>query len=651
MPITSSRSRLLPHGRDKKPVQLCLVSYAPLTQLAHHLLHEFSSRAQVVVFDATFGSAVEVAKERERLGLVDAFVSAGGNAALLRENVKTPVATISIDGFDLMMALIEARKHTKRVGVVSYEHTVTELDTVRAILSIDIEQRTYRSHEETGRAVHDLKQRGIKVVIGSSTVVEAAREQGLHGILAYSPRGIRRGFETAIELAQVARLESSRFALINSVLASLQEAVLAVDDAGRVIAANGHAEAALGLNIAQLLDNPLAQLKPELNEIALDTRKSGQTHRLINLNNRDWIVRRSPIPDNHGLSGVTLTLYDANAIHEADTNLRTQRKGRLLPVARHHFSDIDGSSSAMRQLLGTAKRYAATDLTILVTGETGTGKEVIAQAIHNGSARSDRPFIAVNCAAFPETLLESELFGYEDGAFTGARKGGKRGLFEAAHTGTLFLDEIGDMPLLLQSRLLRVLQEREVIRLGGNLPIPIDVRVLAATHRPLRELTLEQRFREDLFYRLNILQLTLPPLREREEEILPLARRFVARCLQGLGSALPAEKLLAPIEQRMLGYPWRGNIRELQNICERLAVHFSQFTDPEQVEYSSLAFDCPELFFSEDAQSIPMDQQIRDALAAANGNRQEAARFLGISRATLWRRMQKMSHETLNCDS
>jgi len=651
MPITTSHSRLLPHGRDKKPVRLCLISYNPLTQLANHLLHEFSSRAQVVVFDETFGSAVEVAKERERLGLVDAFVSAGGNAALLRQNVKTPVATIAIDGFDLMMALIEARKHTKRVGVVSYEHTVAELDTVRAILNIDIEQRTYRSHEETGRAVQDLKQRGISVVIGSSIVVEAAQQQGLHGILAYSRSGIRRGFETAIELAQVARLENSRYALVNSVLASLQEAVLAVDDGGRVIAANGHAEAALGLNMAQLLDKPLAALKPELNDIALDTRKSGQIHRLINLNTRDWIVRRSPIPDEHGLTGVTLTLYDANAIHEADTNLRSQRRGRILPVARHRFDEIEGSSAAMKQLLGTAKRYAATDLTVLITGETGTGKEVIAQAVHNGSARADRPFIAVNCAAFPETLLESELFGYEDGAFTGARRGGKRGLFEAAHTGTLFLDEIGDMPLQLQSRLLRVLQEREVIRLGSNIPIPIDVRVLAATHRPLRELTQEQRFREDLFYRLNILQLTLPPLREREEEILPLAHHFVKRCLDTLGSTLPVEKLLAPIEARLLAYPWRGNIRELQNIGERLAVHFAQFAREEDVEYSSLAFDCPELFFSEDAQTIPMDQQIRDALAATNGNRQEAARFLGISRATLWRRMQKMSHETLKCDS
>lgn len=651
MPITTSRSQLLPHGRDKKPVQLCLVSHTPLSQLASHLIHEFSRRAQVMVIDQTFGSAVEAACERERLGLVDAFVSAGGNAALLREAVKTPVATIAIDGFDLMMALIEARKYTKRVGVVSYEHTVAELDTVHAILNIDIEQRTYRSHEETGRAVSDLKQRGITVVIGSSVVVEAAQQYGLHGILAYSKSGIRRGFEAGIELAEVARLENSRYSLINSVLASLQEAVLAVDEGGHVIAANGHAEAALGMQMAQLLDRRLLDLKPELHETALDTRRSAETHRLINLNNRDWVVRRSPIPDEHGLTGVTLTLYDANAIHEADTNLRTQRRSRILPAARHRFRDIKGSSAAMKQLLSAAKRYAATDLTILITGETGTGKEIIAQAIHNGSPRADRPFIAVNCAAFPEALLESELFGYEDGAFTGARKGGKRGLFEAAHTGTLFLDEIGDMPLQLQSRLLRVLQEREVIRLGGNSPIPIDVRVLAATHRPLRELAMEQRFREDLFYRLNILQLTLPPLREREEEILPLARRFVERGLRSLGSELAVEPLLAPLEARLMSYPWRGNIRELQNICERLAVHFSQFTDAGQVEYSSLAFDCPELFFSDDAQVIPMDQQIRDALAAANGNRQEAARFLGISRATLWRRMQKMSHETLNDDS
>src|SRR5690606_6939405 len=186
---------------------------------------------------------------------------------------------------------------------------------------------------------------------------------------------------------------------------------------------------------------------------------------------------------------------------------RTERKGRRAPAAKHYYAELEAASPSLAPVIATAQRYAQSDLTILISGESGTGKEMFAQAIHNASARADRPFVAINCAAFPETLLESELFGYEDGAFTGARRGGRRGLFEAAHTGTLLLDEIGDMPLPLQSRLLRVLQEREVVRLGGVTPIPIDVRFLASTHQPLRAMLDERRFREDLFYRLNILQL------------------------------------------------------------------------------------------------------------------------------------------------
>ena len=628
-----------------RPVRLCLLSYSPLSQLALTLLPEYAGKADVSILEETFGTALEAACERERLGLVDVFVSAGGNAAMLRGAVKSPVATISIDGFDLLMALIEARKYARRVGVVTYGRTVAELDTVKAILSIDIEQRTYRSYEEATLVAHDLKRLGMSVVIGPSVVVESAERQGMRGILAYSPRGVRRGIESAIELARVARLEGSRYSLINGVLSSLQEAVLAVDDAGRLIAANPRMQALLNGGDMPLLGRSLADIAPELNRAAVLREDVNQGGRVVQFGGRDWVAHRSAIRDEYGIAGATLTLYDANTIQEADTNLRTQRKGREVPAAKHSFSELEEAGPSLGPVIAAARRYAKSDLTILISGESGTGKEMFAQAIHNASERANRPFVAINCAAFPESLLESELFGYEDGAFTGARRGGKRGLFEAAHTGTLLLDEIGDMPLPLQSRLLRVLQEREVVRLGGVAPIPIDVRFLASTHQPLRAMLEDRRFREDLFYRLNILQIALPPLREREDDILPLAHRFMARCLSKLGSEHDCRKLLAPIVDRLIGYPWRGNVRELENICERLAMFFSQYTRVEDVDYSCLALDCPELFFSNVLRSVPMEQQIRDALAVANGNREKAARALGISRATLWRRMHEASHE------
>lgn len=644
---TSSVSARQQRGR---PVRLCLMSYTPLSQLAVTLLHEYAGKAEISILDETFGMALELAIERERQGLVDAFVSAGGNAAMLRGAVKSPVAAISIDGFDMMMALIEARKYARRVGVVTYGRTLPELDMMKAILSIDIEQRTYRSYAEATLAACDLKSLGVTVVIGPSVVAESAERQGLRGILAYSPRGVRRGIENGIELARVARLESTRYSLISGVLGSLQEAVLAVDDAGNLIAMNPPMDALLNSGGVSVLGRSLVDVAPELSRAATQqgTDRGG---RVLHFVGRDWVVRRAPISDEQGIAGATLTLYDAHTIQEADISLRTERKGRGLPSAKHSFVELEEASPSLGQVIAAARRYAKVDLTVLISGESGTGKELFAQAIHNASTRVDKPFIALNCAAFPETLLESELFGYEDGAFTGARRGGKRGLFEAAHTGTLLLDEIGDMPLPLQSRLLRVLQEREVVRLGGVTPIPIDVRILASTHQSLRELVDGRRFREDLFYRLNILQLTLPPLRERVGDILPLARRFVARCLTRLSCAHDAGRLLVPIETRLVDYKWRGNVRELENICQRLAMFFSQYRLPEDVAYSSLALDCPELFFSDESHAVPMAQQIRDALAASNGNREQAARCLGISRATLWRRMQEVSHETFKNDS
>jgi propionate catabolism operon transcriptional regulator len=337
--------------------------------------------------------------------------------------------------------------------------------------------------------------------------------------------------------------------------------------------------------------------------------------------------------------GAALTLYDARNIQDADASLRSQQR-RHQPTARHRFDNLVGTSPAFLRACQTAKRFARTDLTVLISGESGVGKELFAQAIHNDSKRANKPFVAVNCAAFPEALLESELFGYEEGAFTGSRRGGKRGLFEAAHTGTLFLDEIGDMPVPLQTRLLRVLQEREIVRLGGGVPIPVDVRIIAATHQPLPQRIAAKQFRQDLYYRINTLQLSLPPLRERQRDIETLAAVLLRRSLDRVDSGLDAKALLAPLRERLLAYRWPGNVRELENLCERMAVFFSQWPRVDAIAFDELRHDCPELFGVDadgsGANAAPRER-VLEVLAACGGNRQQAAQLLGISRATLWR--------------
>lgn len=259
-----------------------------------------------------------------------------------------------------------------------------------------------------------------------------------------------------------------------------------------------------------------------------------------------------------------LSLEDLSKIQDVDEKYRKQKK-YANHIAKYKFSNMVYKSSKMSQLIAKAKNFAKTSSTILITGESGTGKELLAQAIHNASPRKNAPFVALNCAALSDTLLESELFGYEEGAFTGARKGGKKGLFELAHTGTIFLDEIGDAPFSIQTKLLRVLQEKEIMKIAGDKIVPVDVRVIAATNKDLLKLVENNIFRRDLYYRLKVLPLEIPPLRERKEDIKTLLNYLIAR----LAKNRKVSPIITPqILQLLNSYHWPGNIRELENIAE-----------------------------------------------------------------------------------
>lgn len=638
---TTSRHNV---SKSDPRVRLCFISYRHLTQFALPVLDEFADRADIEVIDAIFGSTREMALERERSGLIDAFVSAGANAMIMRSALTSPVAIIKATGYDVLQALMKARHDSTRVGVVTYHETIPQLDTIRDLLKIDIAQYAYTTPEQARERVRQLAADNYTVVVGSSLVVEMAEGQGLRGVLIYTVPSIRQGIEDAIDLARVARLDATRYEQLSGVLCNLQEAVLAVDPGNCVIAVNRPMEALLGKSRQALLGVPLDKVAPALS--LSGTLESGLEERghVMYFAGREWIMNRTPILERGRTAGAVITLYDANTIHDADSNLRSQRRSQRHPTARYSFRNLEGKSAAFIRARDSAMRFARTDLTALISGESGTGKELFAQAIHNASARADKPFVAANCAAFPEALLESELFGYEEGSFTGARKGGKRGLFETAHTGTLFLDEIGDMPLSLQTRLLRVLQEREVVRLGGAIPIPIDVRILAATHQSLDVMVRERRFRSDLYYRINILKLTLPPLRERDEDILTMAHTMLNHCLRRMGCPLEAQALLAPLAWRLSAYGWPGNVRELENLCERMAVFFAQYTSISAVQYHLVEVDCSELFRGQSA-SAPANRSasLEQVLQECGGNRTLAARRLGISRATLWRRMQDPS--------
>lgn len=353
-----------------------------------------------------------------------------------------------------------------------------------------------------------------------------------------------------------------------------------------------------------------------------------------------------------------LVLKPTTQVHQMVTRMSGNQ-------ARFRFKDIVTTSALLQETIFLAKQAAASDCNVLIEGESGTGKELFAQSIHNGSSRRNGPFVAVNCGAIPRELVASELFGYVEGSFTGAKKGGKPGKFELAEGGTLFLDEIGDMPLDQQIVLLRVIQERTVTRVGGDREIPVDVRIICATNRNLLEEARENNFREDLFYRLNVIGLHVPPLRERKEDILPLFCSFWAKA-----TGCKAEdflKLLQPeVIDALSRYDWPGNVRELENVADRMmylsggAAITVQYLPQHILKMvsgrDSTALETPAKVTRDDSiqalrsrcreESLSTEKRrLLDALERADGNISAAARSLGISRATFYRKLNLMTDD------
>jgi len=330
--------------------------------------------------------------------------------------------------------------------------------------------------------------------------------------------------------------------------------------------------------------------------------------------------------------------------HEID-RWRTAAKQHSLPARRNTFDDIVGQSAAMNELKRQAMLAAGSSSTILLEGESGTGKELIAQAVHNGGQRSGGPFIAVNCAALPESLIESELFGYEEGSFTGAKRGGQAGKFEMADGGTLFLDEIGDMPLSAQMKLLRVIQERRVARIGTAIERQVDIRIIAATLKNLKLEVKDGRFRQDLYYRLNVLSLRIPPLRERREDIPQLTQHLVEKI--SLRLKIEPKQFEDGVLERFKAYSWPGNVRELENVIER-AINLAD----DDLLLRAAYFNLGDLDAEPAGASSPEGTPVRNladleremickAVASYGGKIHKAAISLGISRNTLYRKMKE----------
>lgn len=433
---------------------------------------------------------------------------------------------------------------------------------------------------------------------------------------------------------------------------SLSEGAIVVDESCRIIWLSPDYRKLLG--IPNSVD-PCGQHIEEILPTSQISRviKSGQPTfvDLMNIKGRWCVVTRMPIKDDNGeiLGAVGFIFYtDVQELEPLfDKFARLKRKlveQNLIRPSRYALEDMIGQSESVQQLRRKAVRAAQLDTTLLLLGETGTGKELLAQGIHQASPRSSAPFVGINMGALPESLVEAELFGAAPGAYTGIEKGGRKGKIQLAHGGTLFLDEIAEMPLTMQSKLLRVLQEREVEALGSNRLERVDVRIIAATSRDLKQLVDEGQFRADLYYRLNVLPVHLPPLRDRKEDIPLLCAHMLPMIQQQSG--LPCLNLSPDALSWLINYSWPGNIRELQNRLERGCV----MAEGAKIESADLgAFDdLPRLQTTQNetaltaSRKLAETQAIEQALTKAGGNKTKAAKMLGISRATLYEKLKHL---------
>jgi PAS domain S-box-containing protein len=446
--------------------------------------------------------------------------------------------------------------------------------------------------------------------------------------------------------------------MLQAIIQSSDDAISVVDDVGRGILINRAYSRITGLKEEEVIGKPATADISEGDSMhmkVLQTRRAvrGVAMR-VGPNKKEVVVNVAPIIVDGKLKGSVGVIHDMSEILSLNRELTRARQIIRTLEAKYSFEDIIGTSEEMTLAIEQAKLGAKTPATVLLRGESGTGKELFAHAIHNASDRKFNKFIRVNCAAISESLLESELFGYEEGAFSGAKRGGKRGFFEEANNGSIFLDEIGELPAGTQAKLLRVLQEQEIVRVGGTKPIPINVRVIAATNVNLEKGMANKSFREDLYYRLNRMPIHIPPLRKRIQEIPLLCERLLQKINRDYGRNVEGVTEIAL--NQLMTYDWPGNVRELENILGR-AIIFMHYHET-MVDIHHL----PELKNSkqpakkndkQDAQSFELNQSLSElvenyeskvisqTLIRNNGNKTLTARALGLSLRNLYYKLEK----------
>ena len=592
----------------------------------------------------------------------DILIARGAMASALRRTYKhVPVVDMPITTIDTIDAIRTLRQRSpgkKPIAVIGFGDFSHLIRKGSEISGEELVPFSYLNDNVDALFLSSIldgvERRGCGAVIGGVRTAKMAEERGLPAEVVHdhaSRDTIRPALAEAFHIAHIRRTERERAARFETILNHVHDGIITTDTRNRVIQMNSTAAELLDLKERAPGELTLERLIPDPRLIGMLRDNLAYRDELVSLGKKKLVLNKTGIRLEDESIGSVVTFQNVDSVQNTEILIRSKLHRHGL-VAKYSFADIIGDSPALRETVKKARVFASAPLNILIVGQTGTGKELFAQSMHSAGQRKAGPFVAVNCAAIPENLMESELFGYEGGAFTGAAKDGKPGYFELAHEGTIFLDEISEIPLNMQGKLLRVIQESEVMRIGSDRIIPVKVRIICATNKDLKELVRQNKFREDLYYRLAVLKLRLPPLKERGADIILLAEHFMRNC----DFSWPAREIVLSAEAQslLLEHEWEGNIRELRNVCEQLVV-LNETGYIAEADVRTL-LDCQTPMLTDAAKPLgargEIDfvsermrferTQIERAMEANSQNKSRAAKSLGIDRSTLQRKLREL---------
>ena len=625
--------------------KILVVTHHNFSHLYYEVLELIHLPLSLDILEIRFGEIEKI--DYNMLAKYDLLITSGAHLEMINENYSElssilPIYPLHFTEADLVRGLVKAKQYGNKVMVMYFPRTEFELHKYSEILGIEMEILNFSSLKEAEELMIQHKKKGFNVIVGTSSVCEIAEKSGIHNVFIYSKDSLKTEIIKAYQFASM-KNKMTKYAMVKeAILLNVENPILLLDQNFLITSLNTPAVSLFKLRHKhELVGESLSKF------LKIDIEPTDVP---MEIEHPKFKIIIEPISSSASAKSYV-------AIITKETMQKAEKSSPTDFASKYEFTNIIHNSSEMKKVILKTKQYAVSDAPLLIIGESGTGKELIAHSIHKYSARRLKPFLPVNCSAIPQHILESELFGYEEGAFTGAKKGGKPGFFELAQKGTIFLDEIGEMPIEIQAKLLRVVQEKEVIRLGGNKIIPLDVRVITATNRDLKELIKENLFREDLYYRINVLQIQVPSLRKRQDDIPLILRHLLIK--YGLDKT-KVDFLIDSVKDSLNTYQWYGNIRELENFAQRfcalnsiaddetyiLKVFYDvlgEFTSTNLNENNESIKSPPITIDLEENPNIEEYEKnkILNALIQNQGNKHTTAEQLGISRTTLWRKMKQ----------